>query len=51
MEQGPVLLVTFQTQQIMVVYDKLGKVVEGDPVCTGISPALLSDGVDLFNNL
>ena len=32
MEQGPVLLITFQTQQIMVVHDKSGKVVEGDPV-------------------
>lgn len=32
MEQGPVLLITFQTQQIMVVHDKAGKVVEGDAV-------------------
>jgi len=32
MEQGPVLLISFQTQQIMVAYDKSGKVVEGDPV-------------------
>ena len=37
MEQGPVLLITFQTQQIMVVRDKTGKVVEGDPVCIHIN--------------
>ena len=33
MEQGPVLIITFQTQQIMTVKDQKGKVVEGDPVC------------------
>ena len=32
MEQGPVLIITFQTQQIMVVRDSKGAVVEGDPV-------------------
>mgnify|MGYP002649647537 CR=1 FL=1 len=32
MEQGPVLIITFQTQQIMSVRDAKGKVVEGDPV-------------------
>lgn len=31
MEQGPVLIITFQTQQIMSVRDAKGKVVEGDP--------------------
>ncbi|KAH7643615.1 mitochondrial import inner membrane translocase subunit TIM44 isoform X3 [Dermatophagoides farinae] len=31
MEQGPVLIITFQTQQIMCVKDSKGKVVEGDP--------------------
>ncbi|XP_067938300.1 mitochondrial import inner membrane translocase subunit TIM44-like [Watersipora subatra] len=31
MEQGPVLLITFQTQQVMAIRDKSGKVVEGDP--------------------
>ncbi|KAI1301460.1 Mitochondrial import inner membrane translocase subunit TIM44 [Halotydeus destructor] len=31
MDQGPVLIITFQAQQIMVVRDKSGKVVEGDP--------------------
>ncbi|XP_023233735.1 mitochondrial import inner membrane translocase subunit TIM44-like [Centruroides sculpturatus] len=30
MEQGPVLIITFQSQQIMVVVDSSGKVVEGD---------------------
>ena len=38
MEQGPVLLITFQTQQIMVVYDKAGQVKEGDPVGVSYSP-------------
>ena len=32
MEQGPVLIITFQTQQIMTIRDAKGKVVEGDPV-------------------
>ncbi len=31
MEQGPVLVLTFQTQQIMCVRDTKGNVVEGDP--------------------
>lgn len=31
MEQGPVLIVTFQTQQIMCVRNAKGEVVEGDP--------------------
>uniref|UniRef100_A0A2R5LN93 Mitochondrial import inner membrane translocase subunit TIM44 n=1 Tax=Ornithodoros turicata TaxID=34597 RepID=A0A2R5LN93_9ACAR len=31
MEQGPVLIITFQSQQIMVVRNKKGEVVEGDP--------------------
>lgn len=31
MEQGPVLIISFQTQQIMVVRNKSGDVVEGDP--------------------
>lgn len=31
MEQGPVLIVTFQTQQIMCVRDSKNAVVEGDP--------------------
>lgn len=36
MEQGPVLIITFQTQQIMCVKDSKGKVIEGDPVCNQI---------------
>ena len=32
MEQGPVLVINFNAQQIMVVRDAKGKVVEGDPV-------------------
>ncbi|XP_055616927.1 mitochondrial import inner membrane translocase subunit TIM44 [Toxorhynchites rutilus septentrionalis] len=31
MEQGPVLIITFQTQQIMCVRDSKNSVVEGDP--------------------
>ncbi|XP_017143076.1 mitochondrial import inner membrane translocase subunit TIM44 isoform X2 [Drosophila miranda] len=31
MDQGPVLIITFQAQQIMCVRDSKGKVVEGDP--------------------
>lgn len=31
MEQGPVLIITFQSQQILCVRDKAGLVVEGDP--------------------
>jgi len=33
MEQGPVLVVSFTSQEISVVYDMSGRVVEGDPVC------------------
>lgn len=33
MEQGPVLIITFQTQQIMVAHNAKGEVVEGDAVC------------------
>ena len=32
MEMGPVLVVTFQAQQIAYIADSNGKVVEGDPV-------------------
>lgn len=31
MEQGPVLIITFQSQQLMCVRDSKGSVVEGDP--------------------
>lgn len=31
MEQGPVLVVSFNSQQVMVVKDAAGKIVEGDP--------------------
>lgn len=31
MEQGPVLIISFQTQQIMIVRSTKGEVVEGDP--------------------
>ncbi|XP_019368731.1 PREDICTED: mitochondrial import inner membrane translocase subunit TIM44 [Gavialis gangeticus] len=32
MEQGPVLIITFQAQVVMVIKDQKGEVVEGDPV-------------------
>jgi mitochondrial import inner membrane translocase subunit tim44 len=32
MDQGPVLVITFQTQQIMCLKDSNGNIVEGDPV-------------------
>jgi len=31
MEQGPVLVITFNSQQIMVLRDKKGDIIEGDP--------------------
>lgn len=39
MEQGPVLIVTFQAQLVMVVRNPRGEVVEGDPV-SGREPRL-----------
>lgn len=32
MEQGPVLIITFQAQLVMVIRNTKGEVVEGDPV-------------------
>lgn len=32
MEQGPVLIITFQAQLVLVVRNTKGEVVEGDPV-------------------
>ncbi len=32
MEMGPVLVVTFQAQQIAYIADANGKIIEGDPV-------------------
>lgn len=32
MEQGPVLIITFQAQLVMVIKNQKGEVVEGDPV-------------------
>lgn len=32
MEQGPVLIITFQAQLVMVIRNAKGEVVEGDPV-------------------
>ena len=33
MELGPVLVVTFQAQQIAFISDATDKIIEGDPVC------------------
>ena len=33
MEQGPVLIITFQAQMVLVVRNPRGDVVEGNPVC------------------
>lgn len=35
MEQGPVLIVTFQAQLVMVIKNPKGEVVEGNPVSEG----------------
>lgn len=35
MEQGPVLIVTFHAQLVMVIKNPKGEVVEGDPVSEG----------------
>lgn len=32
MDQGPVLIITFQAQLVMVIQNTKGEVVEGDPV-------------------
>ena len=34
MDQGPVLIISFSAQQMAVVRDPVGKVIEGDPVST-----------------
>lgn len=36
MEQGPVLIITFQAHMVLVVRDTKGLVVEGDPVCISL---------------
>lgn len=49
MEQGPVLIITFQAQLVMVIRNSKGEVVEGDPVSGGVlgegaqPPKTLSD--------
>ena len=37
MEQGPVLVISFQSQQILVARNTKGDVVEGDPVSSLIT--------------
>lgn len=44
MEMGPVLVVSFQAQQIAYIADANGKVIEGDPVCiSSLKTYFLSD--------
>ena len=38
MEQGPVLVITFNSQQILCVRDRTGKVIEGSPDKVSILP-------------
>lgn len=44
MDQGPVLIITFQAQLVMVIRNPKGEVVEGDPVSSCFS-AYIHDGV------
>lgn len=37
MDQGPVLIITFQAQLVMVIRNPKGEVVEGDPVSSSFS--------------
>lgn len=41
MEQGPVLIITFQAQLVMVIRNTKGDVIEGDPVSRIHPPSLL----------
>lgn len=41
MEQGPVIIITFQAFMLNVVKNREGKVVQGDPVCFQIFIDLL----------
>lgn len=40
MDQGPVLIITFQAQVVMVIRGPKGDIVEGDPVSELITAAL-----------
>ncbi len=40
MDQGPVLIITFQAQVVMVIRSPKGDIVEGDPVSKRIISAL-----------
>lgn len=41
MDQGPVLIITFQAQVVMVIRSPKGDIVEGDPVSEPITAALV----------
>lgn len=47
MEQGPVLIITFQAQLVMVIRNTKGEVVEGDPVSSNTAGGI----VGLFSHL
>lgn len=44
MDQGPVLIITFQAQLVMVIRNPKGEVVEGDPVSSWFS-AYIHEGI------
>ena len=47
MDQGPVLIITFQAQVVMVIRSPKGDVVEGDPVC---KPRITATAEDICVN-
>lgn len=47
MEQGPVLIITFQAQVVMVIKNQTGEVVEGDPVSDAHGLRAVSPGAPL----
>ena len=48
MEQGPVLVMSFNAQQIMVVRNLSGKVVEGDPVSMLFEEVYFHDTISMI---
>ena len=48
MEQGPVLVISFQSQQILVARNPKGDVVEGDPVSGSLTFCRLMDSSILY---
>lgn len=50
MEQGPVLVMTFQSQQILCVKDSNGNVIEGDPVSIEFLEHCETNKITIFLN-